>query len=227
MKVKPLLIANIILIVAMAGLSLWAWSSIAPDAQIPMHWNVAGHVDRFGSKVEALVFVPALAAVLTLVFFFLPGLDPRRAHLESSSRMWNAAAIASVALLAYVHVFIVLTALGRVIDVANYLLPGMAALFIVIGNYLPKTQSNWFAGVRTPWTLSSEYSWGKTHRLASRLFLAAGFLSLLAWPLVGGQVAIFLLVGAVLATSIVSIVASYFYWKSDPARVGAQASGET
>ena len=226
MNVKPLLIANGVLIAAMAGVSFWLWPSIPADAQLPVHWNIEGHADRFGSKSEALLLLPAMAFVLTLVFVFLPRFDPRRKNLEASSKMWNAAAIGVVALLAYVHVFLALSAMGRVVDAADYIVPGLAVLFIVLGNYLAKTRSNWFAGVRTPWTLSSEYSWSKTHRLASRLFIGTGLVSILAWLIVGGKIASLVLFGALLATTVISIVASYFYWKSDPARASGAANGE-
>ncbi len=223
MNIKPLLITNTVLIAAMAGVSAWVWQSIPDGAQLPMHWNIEGHADRFGSKHEALLFLPALAVALTLIFWLLPFIDPRRRNLESSSKLWIAAGIGVVALLAYVHMFMVASAMGRGVDMVDYLIPAMSILFIVIGNYLPKTRSNWFAGVRTPWTMSSEYSWGKTHRLASRLFMGSGVASVLAWLAVGAKIAIFVLVISLVATSVISIVASYFFWKNDPARANGEA----
>ena len=105
-------------------------------------------------------------------------------------------------------------------------MPAVSTLFIVIGNYISKTRSNWFASVRTPWSMSSEYSWTKTHRLASRMFMGSGVLSIVAWLIAGTKIAMLVFVGTVLATAVISIVASYVYWKNDPARVGATANGE-
>lgn len=226
MNIKPLLITNTILIAAMAGVSAWVWQSIPDGAQLPVHWNIEGHADRFGSKYEALLLLPAIAIVMTLIFWLLPSIDPRRKNLESSGKLWIAAGIGVVALLAYVQMFMVLSAMGRVIDVGDYLIPALSILFIVIGNYLPKTRSNWFAGVRTPWTMSSDYSWARTHRLASRLFVGSGAASLAAWAIAGTKIAIVVLVITLLATSVISVVASYFFWKNDPARAGAPADGE-
>jgi len=144
MNVKPLLFVNGTLTAGMIGLSTWVWQSIPDSARVPVHWNIEGQADRYGSKVEALLLLPAMAVLLTLIFLFLPRIDPRRANLDASGKLWNAAAIGSVALLAYVHVLLVLTATGRAIDITDYLLPALSALFIVIGNYLPKTRSNWF-----------------------------------------------------------------------------------
>lgn len=222
MNVRPLLFTNTVLIAAMAGISAWAWQAIPETAQLPVHWNIEGQADRFGSKGTALLLLPAIALVLTLVFVFLPRIDPRRKNLESSGKMWNASAIGVVALLAYVHILTTLNALGRAIDIGDYLLPALAILFIVIGNYLSKTRSNWFAGVRTPWTMSSEYSWSKTHRLASRLFMGTGLIVLAAWFVVSTKIAIIVLIGALFATSLIAVVASYFYWLRDPARATTQ-----
>jgi uncharacterized membrane protein len=50
-----------------------------------------------------------------------------------------------------------------------------------IGNVLGKLRSNFFVGIRTPWTLSSEHVWDQTHRWAGRLFVgAAAVLAVLA-----------------------------------------------
>src|SRR5262245_48823349 len=99
MNVRPLLITNTILVAAMAGVGAWAWQQSPADAQLPMHWNIHGEVDRYGGKVEALLFMPAIAAVVTAVLCGLPYIDPRRANIEASGKFWNAIGIAVVALL--------------------------------------------------------------------------------------------------------------------------------
>jgi uncharacterized membrane protein len=219
MNMRPLLIANIGLIVGMAAFSAWAWNLIPDGAQVPVHWNIEGHADRYGSKVEALLAMPAVAAVLTALLLFLPRIDPRRANIEASGKFWNAVAIAIVALLAYVHVFLILNAMGRSVDVLNGMIPGLCALFVVIGNYLSKTRSNWFAGVRTPWTLSSEYSWEKTHRWTGRLFVATGIVDAVVWLAAGPRIAMGVLLASLLATTIAAIALSYVFWKNDPDRI--------
>lgn len=218
MNIRPLLIVNTILILAMAGISVWAWGQIPDGAQVPVHWNFEGTADRFGSKGEALLLMPILSGVITAIFLVLWRLDPRRKNIEASGKMWNAIGIGVVAFMAYLHTLMVMSALGRHIDMVAFMIPGMSILFIIIGNYLSKTRSNFFAGVRTPWTLSSDYSWGKTHRLAGWLFVATGLAALATWFLLSAQIAIVVLFASLLATTLISVVASYVYWKNDPAR---------
>lgn len=223
MNVKPLLIVNTILIAAMVGLSLWAWPGIADDAQLPVHWNLDGVPDRFGSKTEALFAMPGVAAALTAIFLVLPYFDPRRKNLEQSAKLWNAAAIGAAALIAALHVMLVMTATGQAVEMRNFVVPGIAGLFILLGNYLGKTRSNWFAGVRTPWTLSSDYSWEKTHRWAGRLFVLTGLVTLAAWFLVDAQRAFYVMIAAITATVLISVVLSYIFWRNDPGRANGEA----
>jgi len=225
MNTKPLLIVNTILIVAMLGLSLWAWPSIAEGTRLPVHFNIDGVADRFGSKEEALLSLPIVAGLLTLVFLVLPFLDPRRKNLERSSKLWNAAAIGVTLMIAALHVFLVLTALGHNLQIGDFMLPGIAGLFVLLGNYLGKSRSNWFAGVRTPWTLSSEYAWEKTHRWAGRLFVLTGIVTLAAWLFASQQLAVYVMIAAITATSLASIVLSYVFWRNDPDR--GHANGQT
>lgn len=223
MNLRPMAIANGVLIAAMAGVSAWAWTRIPDTARIPVHWGIDGAPDRFGSKLEALIALPAVAALITLLLLALPWIDPRRANLEASAKFWNVVAIAVVALLAYVHVLLVAGALGKHIDMMNAMIPALSLLFVVIGNYLSKTRSNWFAGVRTPWTLSSDYSWEKTHRWSGRLFVLSGIAGLGAWLAAGAETAMAVIVAALLVTTIAAIVMSYVFWKNDPDRGGRRA----
>lgn len=221
MNVRPLLIVNAIVIAAMLGLSFWVWPSIADNAQLPVHWNLDGEPDRFGSKLEALLAMPLVAAVLTVLFVVLPYFDPRRKNLERSAKLWNAAAIGVVLMIAGLHVFLVLGATDQVSDIKSFLVVGLSALFIVLGNYLGKSRPNWFAGVRTPWTMSSDYSWEKTHRWAGRLFVLTGVVTLVAWFATDPKTAAWVMIASMVATAMISVVLSYVFWKNDPDRIEA------
>jgi uncharacterized membrane protein len=219
MNTRPLLIANSIMVTVMAGVSAWAWPLISEAARVPIRWGLDGEVDGYGSKFELLLAMPAVGALATALFWFLPRIDPRRANLEASAKFWNAVSIAMVALLAYVHGLLVLNATGRSIEIIDYLFPALALLMVVIGNYTSKTRSNWFGGIRTPWTMSSEYSWERTHRWAGRLFVASGAGAMMIWLLAGASAAMCVLVVSIVASGLVSVILSYLFWKNDPLRV--------
>jgi uncharacterized membrane protein len=220
MNVKPLLIANTILVAAMVGLSLWVAPGFAEDAQLPTHWGLDGVADGFSPKWQALLFLPGLSVLVTLFLVVLPAFDPRRQNLEQSAKLWNASAIATVLVLGCLHVFLILSATGHAVDIRDAVLPGIAGLFIVVGNYLGKTRSNWFAGIRTPWTLSSDYAWEKTHRWTGRLFVCAGLAIFAAWLLTDAKIALYVMIAATAATTLAALVMSYVFWRNDPDRNG-------
>lgn len=87
-------------------------------------------------------------------------------------------------------------------------------LFIVLGNYMPKTRSNWFVGIRTPWTLSSEETWVKTHRFGGKLFVLIGIMLVASGIMRPDWVALALLPVS-LAVGALLWVYSYVVWKRD------------
>jgi uncharacterized membrane protein len=218
MNLRPMIIVNGLLVAGMAAASAWALQVIPDGTRIPVHFDLQGNADRFTDKVEFLLLMPLIAAGLTGMLWIIPRFDPRRANIEASAKFWNAAAILSCGLLAYVHVILVANAAGYRVDIMSALVPALSVLFMGLGNYLGKTRSNWFGGVRTPWSMSSEYSWERTHRWSGRMMVASGIAALVAWFFVEAKIAIMILIGLVIATSAVSIVLSYLFWRADPDR---------
>jgi len=91
---------------------------------------------------------------------------------------------------------------------------GIGLLFIIIGNYLPKTRSNWLIGIRTPWTLSSDITWEKTHRIGGRLFLGAGILTIISALFLPIEFAIVTSLTLTLGAAAVSIFYSWWVWRA-------------
>ena len=60
------------------------------------------------------------------------------------------------------------------IDIVSAVIALLSLMFIVIGNYLPKTEPNSVVGIRAPWINNNPDVWAKTNRLGGILFVAAG-----------------------------------------------------
>jgi uncharacterized membrane protein len=200
----------------MASFSAWAWSS-APE-RVPIHWNLLGEVDGYGSKAFGLLLLPAIAAGLYALLWFLPRIDPGRANLENSAKAYGAIRLSLMTFLTALHIVCVRAALGAQINMSLFMGLSMGVLFVVLGNYLGKLRPNWFAGIRTPWTLSSELSWTKTHRLAGPVFMLMGLgMGILGiWP-AGWVLAVVLTLDAFALLGLV--VYSYVIWRNAPDRV--------
>jgi uncharacterized membrane protein len=174
-------------------------------------------VDRYGSRLEGLIALPLVTLGVSLLLAFLPRVEPRRQHLLQSARAYNAVWIATLAVLAGLHAAVLFTGVGYAVPVGTIALALVAVLLLVMGNYFGKVRSNFFFGIRTPWTLTSERSRDRTHRLGGRLFAGLGALVLLAMPF-GSQVAGVLLLAGVLLVVPVIFVYSYLVWRDDSGR---------
>ncbi len=206
-------IVSLFLVAVMFILAIAVWNTM-PDS-IPVHFGLNGQPDRYGGKFEGLLTMPLTAAGVYLLFFFLPYIDPRGGRYARFAGAYAIIRTAVIALLAAVQVVIILQARGAAVDVTTVFTLLLGLLFVVLGNYMGKLRPNWFAGIRTPWTLSSEESWNKTHRLGGKLFVVLGLLIAAAsflqkpWVLLGG-------IGLLLVCSVVLVVYSYAIWKTDP-----------
>lgn len=216
MKLRPLTIIVVASVFAMLAISAWAWGRVPDNAQVPIHWGIDGQPNGYAPKWVGFLFTPALGVVLGGVFLVIPRIDPRREHLIASTRAWVAITGSAMVLLLLVHAAVIAAVLGASFDMGRVVAIAVGGLFAVIGNFLGKTRSNWFMGIRTPWTLSSERSWTKTHRLGGRLFLAVGLLSIVLGLLTSDQVVFVALLPGILVAALVPIVYSYFVWRDDP-----------
>lgn len=203
-------------VAAMFLLTAWAWGQLPPDAQIPTHWNASGDVDQTSSKAFGLMFAPLLSLAMLALFTVLPAIEPRREHLEASATAYAVAWSGIALLLALIHAGIVLAAFGYDVpmDRAMPLLIGF--LFLGLAWAMPRIQSNFMLGIRTPWTLSSEYSWQRTHAAGRWVFGAIG-IAMVAMGLVGvGEQGFMVVIGGAVAASLALAGYSYLMWRQDP-----------
>ncbi len=182
MSLKFAKVASLAVITATAGFSLWA-RTLLPDAPIATHFDAAGHVNGTMPRDTALAFMPLVAlGIAVFMLWILPAMMPKKASLERSAEAYGASVIVVMLFLALVHVGLIALAMHYPIDLKQAALVGAGVVFIVIGNYLPKTRYNFVIGIRTPWTLSNEEVWDRTHRLAGPLHMLLGALILAdAW----------------------------------------------
>jgi uncharacterized membrane protein len=205
--IAPLLLA------AMWGFALAAYSRL-PES-IPIHWDLHGEVNGWGGRGAAFL-VPAIATGVALLMVVLPGIDPRRDNVEKSrDEMWRFVNV-MLLFMAWVEAIALGAALGWRVDMQRAVLGGVGVLLMVLGNYLPRIRSNWFFGIRTPWTLTSERVWRETHRVGGRAFVAAGVVVALAM-FAPASIAEVVVVAAVGAAVVVPTAYSYLAWRREAA----------
>lgn len=218
------LIFSTIAIIGMCAINFWALPQI-PDGQVPVHWGLDGTPDRYGDRSEAafvLWIIPLSTLLSAAILTIAPRLDPNGENLMKSRKAYIAIWCSVMIMLLGVHAGIAMLMVRSVAadpnanEFVRFVIAATAILFIIKGNYLPKTRSNWFLGVRTPWTLSSEMTWEKTHRLAGRLFMLTGFICLIGAFVLNGGWLLTMLLATLLPTVLISVVYSYIVWRTAP-----------
>lgn len=193
---------------------------IAGDAEVPVHWGINGEPDRFGSKWEALLTLPVITLLVNVLLAVVPFFEPREGNLARSATAYNATWIGTNILMAVIYAGTVLVGLGVPVPIDRVIILMVGALFMVLGNYLGKIRSNFFMGIRTPWTLSSERSWNRTHRLGGKLFLGLGMALMVTGALFGGGAsAMALVLGGSLGISGYLVYYSWREWRDDPDKI--------
>jgi immunity protein, SdpI family len=210
-------IPQLAILAAMFILAVMAWPS-APD-RLPVHWNWAGEVDRYGGRFEGLLLMPLIATGVYLLLLFAPRIDPGRANYPGFRGTYVFIRTAVLAVMAGLYVLVHLSIRGRSVDMQSAVPALISGLFIAIGATMGKLRPNWFLGLRTPWTLSSKTAWVRTHRIGGWLFILLGLSMVLATPLTDGPFAAKLLVFGAAGIAAWSMVYSYVIWRSDPDKV--------
>lgn len=200
-----------ILLAAMFALAAIVWPS-APE-QVPIHWNLRGQVDGYGSKTVGLLLLPVVALAIYLLLRFLPRIDPRRTNYAAFSGAYAVVRFAVLAILAVIYGLTVLSIKGIPVDFNSAITLAMGALFLVIGAVLPRVRPNWFVGIRTPWTLSSDAVWTRTHRLGGWTFIALGLIGI-ALAIVQPSVALATTLALLLVAAVALMVYSYVVWRA-------------
>ena len=180
---------------------------------IAIHWNVHGEADGYGSKLVGLFLIPVIELVLIPLFLVLPRIDPK----ASPDRLMGAYEwfiMIFTLYMAYVFSLSVAWNLGYRFDLLRLLVPMLGMMFIGIGEILGKVEMNWFMGIRTPWTLSSQQVWDETHRLGGKLFKISGALAFLG-VFFNGWIALLLAIAPVLLSGVYVTIYSYISYKKE------------
>ena len=199
----------LIAIALIVGLVLYAR---LPDP-MPSHWNAAGQVDDYMPKFWGVFMMPLVTVVLTGLFLVIPQIDPLKANIAKFRGAFNWFIVAFVAYMLYVHALTLAASLGFQFNMTVMLLPVVGLLFIGAGYMMRQAKRNFFIGIRTPWTLSSETVWDETHKLGSKMFMIGGAVTIVCAFL--GENGIWLMLVAMLAVAFVPIVYSYILWRRE------------
>jgi uncharacterized membrane protein len=144
--------------------------------QIAIHWNIRGEVDGYLAKFWALFLMPFLSLGIFLLFLAIPKVDPLKHNIEKFRNYYDGLIVAVLVFLLYLDSLVISWNMGFRFSMFQALAPAIGVLFYYLGVLTENAKRNWFVGIRTPWTLSNENVWDKTHKLGGKLFKIIGVL---------------------------------------------------
>ena len=167
------------------------------------------------SKFWGLFLMPFISLGISALLLVIPKIDPLKANIEKFKRHYYGFIILLLIFLLYLYLLTILWNLALRFNMSQLLAPAFGILFYFCGVLIGKAKRNYFIGIRTPWTLSSEKIWDKTHFIGGRLFKAAGLVALLGvfFP----SYAILFVLIPVILVSLFTIVYSYFAYQKERA----------
>lgn len=187
-----------------------------PD-RVPTHWDFHNRVNGYGPRWMATFLFPVVLLVLWAVMRLLPRIDPRRANYAKMQGTYDLVVNLTLTLIAVLHFVVLGSIMGAPISIHRLVPAIVGVALVVIGNVLPRARPNWWFGIRTPWTLSNDRVWERTHRVGGYVMMAIGVLAVLA-SLLGVTIAS-AAVGFVAAALGLGLIGySYFTWRQETSR---------
>ena len=210
-KTTSIIVLTLIAIAVIAGAVLW---NQLPD-QMPSHWNANDEVDGTMPRFWGVFLMPLVTLGMFVLFLVLPAIDPLKANIAQFRETFNIFIVLIVAFMLYIHGLTLAWGLGyQNFKMSAAMLPFMGILFIAIGYLLRQAKRNFFIGIRTPWTLSSDSVWDKTHQLGSVLFMLSGAFAILGGFL-GGMTAVWLMFIPLIGSTLFLVVYSYVLYRNE------------
>jgi uncharacterized membrane protein len=176
------------------------------------HWNAGGNPDGYAPKFWGLFLFPLLMGGTLLMFLLIPRVDPLKKNIQKFRGYYNQFVLAITLFFSYIQALVISWNLGYDYSMTAAIFPAVGFLLYFSSILMQHSKRNWFIGIRTPWTMSSDEVWKKTHEHGARLFkffaiyvVLIGFLE----PFFNGFL-IFLFIVPLLAV-VIGLVA-YSYW---------------
>lgn len=166
---KTMIITSLITVSPiLIGLLLW---NRLPE-QLPTHFDSNGEVNGWSSKPFAVFGIPLFLLLCQWFCIFGMSYDPKKHNISDKMKKLVLWIVPVAALICNLSCYA--SALGIDVGIEVIVSALLGVLFILVGNYLPKSKQSYTVGIKLPWTLNNEENWCKTHRMAGWLWMAGG-----------------------------------------------------
>jgi uncharacterized membrane protein len=203
----------VILCIALLSIIIGIVAYPGMPAEMASHWGTHGEVNGYMSRFWGVFLLPIISVGMFILFMLLVRVDPLKQNLAEFRRHYDGFLLSIMLFLFYLYVLTLMWNIGVRFNMVQLLAPAFAVLFFYCGIVMDNAKRNWFLGIRTPWTMSSEYVWNKTHKLGAVLFKLCGILSLLG--VLFWKYAIWFIIVPVIMVAIFTFFYSYYAYKKE------------
>lgn len=189
---------------------VFVWNSL-PE-KVPLHWNLEGEIDNWGSKytlIGLVFFMPILTYILMLV---VPKIDPKK-RIETMGGKYDQFKFILVAFMSVLSIFIIYISKNQKLSSPSMIVVLVGILFVFMGNYFKVIKPNYFIGIKTPWTLENEDVWKLTHLLAGKMWVIGGIVIVICSLIVPEDLNFYIFMSITAVISFVPIVYSYLIYQ--------------
>ena len=205
---KWTLLITSVLIMLPAVFGLVVWDKLPP--QMATHWGVSGNVDGWSGRSFAVLGLPLIILLVHWLCVFCTALDPK--NRGQNKKVFGLVLWITPVISLFANGTVYAASFGKEFHMYSLTNLLMGAVFVVIGNYLPKCKQNHTIGIKVKWTLENEENWNATHRIGGKIWVVGGLL-LMACVFLPETIASWVMVAAIAVLVVVPIVYSYCYHK--------------
>jgi uncharacterized membrane protein len=179
--------------------------------QVASHWDSNDQVNGYMSRFWGIALMPIIILGIALLFTIIPSIDPLKANIAQFRNIFNAFIVLILGFMVYIHILTLIYNLGYIFRISLAIIPALGLIFTFAGVLMSKAKRNYFIGIRTPWTLSNDEVWDKTHALGSKMFIVAGIASLLTIFL--GENGFWVMMALIMSAAFVPVIYSYVLYR--------------
>lgn len=183
--------------------------------RVALRFDQSGAPLHYGPKSELLLIELILSGSALLIYLFLrflPIIDPKR-KVRYKDMTFQKLSVGILIFVSAIQIILAYSTLHNIYRLDRMIFTMTGLFFAFIGNLLPSIRPNYFAGIRTPWTLEDSNTWRATHRMAGKLWFTGGVILAVMLLVVPGNVMTVIFLSTIAILALIPVFYSYFYYK--------------
>lgn len=190
------------------------------DKKIPIHYDLAGNMDRWGSRYEIFILPLATFLMAGFLLWMQKFAAKQERQGNNNEKYIDMTIIVCLIIFNVINFLIIYSGLAKLeklefkgIGLAQIVLGLTGLLFIFLGNKMPKVKRNSLVGLRTKWSMKNDLVWKKSQRSAGIIFIVMGII-FMTFPIISKLENTFIYFLIITALCVIAmILSSYIIYK--------------